>query len=86
MQKINKKILKDTYGIDLPIGRYIIEDNGDFYNIYYETSNTEGCLLPVSRIEISSSIYGINSKLAFDNIMKFKTNIKSLIIIDNVNL
>lgn len=44
----------------------------------------KGCILPISRIAISDNVYGINSKAAFDNIMKYKTQINSLIIIDNL--
>ena len=44
----------------------------------------EGCILPVSKIEITDSVYGVNSKIAFDSIMKHSSNINSLIIIDNL--
>ena len=45
----------------------------------------QGCILPVSKIEISDSVYGVNSKLAFSNIMFYSKQIKSLIIIDKIN-
>lgn len=44
----------------------------------------EGCILPVTSLDIKKDVYGINSKLAFDEIMKHKANLKSIIILDNL--
>lgn len=50
----------------------------------YAKTELRGCVAPVSRIEISDTVYGVNSKLAFDSIMKHKDKINSLIIIDKL--
>lgn len=64
---------------DVPNRDGILLHKGNSYE------NSRGCILPVRRIEIADNVYGYSSKFAFDNMMKFKTNIKSLLIIDKAN-
>lgn len=45
----------------------------------------QGCILPVSKVEISDSVYGTNSRKALNNILTYKSQIKSLIIIDKIS-
>lgn len=45
----------------------------------------QGCILPVSKVEISDSVYGTSSRKALNNILTYKSQIKSLIIIDKIN-
>lgn len=45
----------------------------------------QGCIAPVSRIEIDKEIIGINSRKALNNVLLYKKQIKSLIIIDKVS-
>lgn len=43
--KISRNELKDRYGIDLPVGKYIINVDGDSYTINTVKDDTDGCIL-----------------------------------------
>ena len=45
----------------------------------------QGCIAPVSRIEIDNEVVGISSKKALNSILLYKKQIKSIIIIDKIN-
>lgn len=45
---------------------------------------TQGCILPATSLDIKKDAYGINSRIAFNEIMKHKTNLKSIIVLDNL--
>lgn len=45
MQAKKQSELKKIYGIELPIGKYKIIKDGDYYKIYTIKDDTEGCIL-----------------------------------------
>lgn len=45
MQTKKQSELKKIYGIELPIGKYKIIKDGDYYKIYTIKDDTEGCIL-----------------------------------------
>lgn len=45
MQTKKQSELKKVYGIELPIGKYKIIKDGDYYKIYTIKDDTEGCIL-----------------------------------------
>lgn len=45
----------------------------------------QGCIAPVSRIEIDNQIVGVSSRKALNNILAYDEQIKSILIIDKIN-
>ncbi|HMT02175.1 MAG TPA: DUF5675 family protein [Burkholderiales bacterium] len=79
LELINSPKFKEVlHVLNVPNRGGILIHKGNSYK------DIEGCILPVSKIEITKTVYGVSSKLAFDNIMKHSSNINSLIIIDNL--
>jgi len=47
-------------------------------------SELQGCIAPATSLNIKTDVYGVNSRIAFNEIMKHKTNLKSIIVLDNL--
>ena len=43
--KIRRDDLLSRYGIDLPVGKYKVEDGGNTYSVFSVRDDTEGCPL-----------------------------------------
>ena len=75
----NSKKFKNTLLLnEVPNRAGILIHKGNSYK------DIEGCVLPVTSLDIKKGVYGINSKIAFDEIMKHKSNLKSIIVLDNL--
>lgn len=66
MQTKKQSELKNKYGIDLPVGKYKIIKDGDYYKIYTIKDDTEGCIL-LGFNKVKGKV--IDSKVTFTKFM-----------------
>ena len=77
--KITKEEFKKLYNIDLPIGKYVIENENKDCNIYKYQDDTLGCIL-VGESKGKDFIGG--SKMAFAKLMDILSKTKEKITIE----
>lgn len=66
MQTKKQSELKNKYGIDLPVGKYKIIKDDNFYKIYTIKDDTEGCIL-IGFNKVKGKV--IDSKVTFAKFM-----------------